>query len=174
VKIESPDFTQTNVRAFLDELLDHERVTLADRLEAASSRLAELLGQGIDQGNGDQRWSGHEVLAHIVVLSKFYGMLTSQVGAGKLTEVDLLGAAQSRDVAAEPLLSLPTATLLAMAQRDHQRTAAYLRGAAAHDLARRATMLGDISMSAHEIAALPLCAHLEIHLDQIATQARVR
>jgi len=33
-------------------------------------------------------------------------------------------------------------------------------------------MLGDVSMSAHEIAALPLCAHLEIHLDQLATQAR--
>ena len=172
MKIESPDFTQTNVRAFLDELLDHERIALADRLEAASSRLAKLVQLGLDQGNGREQWSGHEILAHIVVLSKFYGMLTSQVGAGKLTEVDLLGAAQSRDVAAEPLLSLPSATLLAMAQRDHQRTAAYLRGAGAGDLARRATMLGDVTMSAHEIAALPLCAHLEIHLDQLATQAR--
>jgi hypothetical protein len=173
VKIESPAFTQTDVRAFLDELLDHERIALAERLESDSSRLATLVQPGIEQGNGGGRWSGHEILAHIVVLSKFYGMLTSQVGAGKLTEVDLLNAAQSRDVAAEPLLSLPSATLLAMAQRDHQRTAAYLRAASALDLARRATMIGNVSMSAHEIAALPLCAHLEIHLDQL-DQARVR
>lgn len=167
MKIESPDFTQVEVRAFLAETLDHERLGLAKRLEAASARLAELVQRGINTQAAGGRWSGHEILAHIVVLSKFYGMLTSQVGAGKMTDADLLLAAQSRDVAAEPLLAMPADSLLAMAQREHKRTIAYLRGAQALDLARRATLLRDFTMSAHEIAALPLCAHLEIHLDQL-------
>lgn len=171
MKIESPDFTQVNVRAFLSETLEHERLRLADRLEAASARLAELVDDGTDDTTDAERWSGHEVLAHIVVLSKFYGMVTSQVGGGKLTEVDLLGAAQARDVAAEPLLPLASSALLKMAQREHRRTIAYLRGAAAIDLVRHATLLGDYTMSAFEIATLPLCAHLEIHLDQLE-QAR--
>jgi hypothetical protein len=171
VKIESPDFTEVNVRAFLSETLEHERLRLADRLESASRRLAELVEPGTGDAKDGERWSGHEVLAHIVVLSKFYGMLTSQVGAGKLTEADLLGAAQARDVAAEPLLPLASGALLKMAQREHQRTIAYLRGAEAIDLVRHATLLGDYTMSAFEIATLPLCAHLEIHLDQLE-QAR--
>lgn len=167
MKVESPDFTAVNVRAFLKEVLDHERLHLAGRLEADSARLAALVQQGVAQQSGDERWSGHEVLAHIVVLSKFYGALTSQVGSGKVNEVDLLGAAQARDVAAEPLLPLPAATLLQMAQREHRRTITYLRGATALDLARRVTMVGDVTMSAQEIASLPLCAHLEIHLEQL-------
>ena len=171
MKIESPDFTEVNVRAFLEETLEHERLRLADRLEADSARLKALVERGISTGDGD-RWSGQEILAHIVVLSKFYGVLTSQVGSGKLTEADLLGAAQARDVAAEPLLSRPATTLLEMAQREHRRTIAYLHGANALDLARRATLLGGIAMSAQEIATLPLCAHLEIHLNQLEQEQK--
>ena len=170
MKIESPDFTELNVRSFLDETLDHERTRLADRLDAAATRLKELVDSGLGDGAGE-RWSGQEILAHIVVLSKFYGVLTSQVGGGKLTRVELLEAAQGRDVAAQPLLSVPAATLLAMAQREHRRTIAYLRTATGRDLARRASVLGEETLSAYEIAALPLCAHLEIHLDQLE-QAR--
>jgi hypothetical protein len=166
VKIESPDFTEVNVRAFLNETLEHERLRLADRLEADSARLKELVDHGVGAGTGE-RWSGQDILAHIVVLSKFYGVLTSQVGSGKLSQADLLGAAQARDVAAEPLLSRPATTLVEMAQREHRRTISYLRAANAADMARRATLLGDVSMSAQEIATLPLCAHLEIHLEQL-------
>ena len=167
MKLESPDFTELSVRAFLKETLDHERLRLADRLESDSARLAELVQAGVRDVRDGERWSGQEVLAHIVVLSKFYGMLTSQVGAGKLTEVDLLGAAQARDVAAEPLLPLPPQQLLSLAQRDHRRTIAYLRNATGMDLARRTNLLGSFTMSAQEIATLPLCAHLEIHLEQL-------
>ncbi|HSO93040.1 MAG TPA: hypothetical protein VLS53_01040 [Candidatus Dormibacteraeota bacterium] len=171
MKIESPDFTEVNVQAFLDETLEHERLRLADRLEADSARLKDLVERGVGAGDTDQ-WSGQDILAHIVVLSKYYGVLTSQVGSGKMTEADLLAAAQARDVAAEPLLSRPAAILLEMAQREHRRTVTYLRGANATDLARRATLLGDVSMSAQQIATLPLCAHLEIHLEQLESEQR--
>jgi hypothetical protein len=101
------------------------------------------------------------------VLSKFYGTVTYRVGSGKLSQIELLEAVQSRDPAGEQLSSLPAAELLAMAQKDHQRTIAYLRSADSVAMQRRAVLYEDFSMSAAEIAQLPLCAHLEIHLDQL-------
>ena len=157
------------MRSFLDEVVDHERLRLADRLEADSARLAELvrmIPNGSGGGSGPE-WSGHDVLAHIVVLSKFYGVLTSRVGSGKLSELELLPQVKDRDVAGEQLSSLPPNQLLAFAQRDHQRTITYLRSADAEAMRRRAVLYEGFSMSAEEIASLPLCAHLEIHLDQL-------
>jgi hypothetical protein len=163
------------MRAFLEEAVDHERRRLADRLEEDSARLGKLapiltLPQ---RGREDtQAWTGHEILAHIAVLSKFYGVLTSRVGSGKVSQIELLEAVQSRDPAGEQLSSLPPDQLLAMVLRDHQRTIAYLRGADAAAMQRRAVLYEGYSMSAAEIAQLPLCAHLEIHLDQLERTLR--
>ena len=107
------------------------------------------------------------MLAHIAVLSKFYGVLTYQVGSGKMTELDLLPQVRDRDVAGEQMSSLPPEQVLAFAQRDHQRTIAYLRSADAVAMQRRAIFWDGLSMSAWAIAQLPLCAHLEMHLDQL-------
>jgi hypothetical protein len=180
VRIESPAFTQREVRGFLEEVAAHDRNRLADRLEADSARLADLVEKNLwevpspsggGSGSGPE-WNPHDILAHIAVLSKFYGVLTYQVGSGKVTSVDLLPAAQARDVAGAQLSSLPPDQLLAMAQRDHQRTIAYLRSAEVAALQRRAVLDEGLSMSAAEIAQLPLCAHLEIHLDQLERTLR--
>jgi len=178
VRIESPNFTEREVRGALDEFRDHERRRLADRLEADSTRLTELVQSlsvrspaGGESGQGDE-WSAQEVLAHIAVLSKFYGVLTYQVGSGKLTELDLLPQVRNRDVAGEQLSSLPPDQLLAIAQRDHQRTTAYLRSADPEAMQRRVVLADGFSMSAQEIAQLPLCAHLEMHLDQLERTLR--
>jgi hypothetical protein len=174
VRIESPAFTEREMRSFLDEIVDFERRRLADRLEADSARLADLVRDiptGSVGGSGPE-WTGHDILAHIVVLSKFYGVLTSRVGSGKLTELELLPQVKDRDVAGEQLSSLPPDQLLAFAQRDHQRTMAYLRSADAEALRRRAVLYEGFSMSAEEIASMPLCAHLEIHLDQLERTLR--
>ena len=176
MRIESPAFTEREMRGFLDEQFDHERLRLADRLEAASARLGSLaptLALPRERGTEDtQGWSAQEILAHIVVLSKFYGVLTSRVGSGKVSEMELIEAVQGRDPAAEQLSSLPPDQLLAMAQRDHQRTIDYLRGADAAAMQRRAVLYEGFSMSAAEIAQLPLCSHLEIHLDQLERTLR--
>jgi hypothetical protein len=163
------------MRAFLEEAVDHERRRLADRLEEDSARLGKLsptltLPQRARESSGG--WTAHEILAHIAVLSKFYGVLTSRVGSGKVSQIELLEAVQSRDPAGEQLSSLPPDQLLAMVQRDHQRTIAYLRGADAAAMQRRAVLYEGYSMSAAEIAQLPLCAHLEIHLDQLERTLR--
>ena len=173
VRIESPAFTEREMRGFLGEVIDHERQRLADRLEADSARLAELVREIPSNSQAPSTdWTAHEILAHIAVLSKFYGVITSRVGSGKLTQVELLEAVQSRDPAGEQLSSLPPDQLLAMVQRDHQRTIAYLRGADAEAMQRRAVLYEGFSMSAAEIAQLPLCAHLEIHLDQLERTLR--
>ena len=161
------------MRGFLGEVIDHERRRLADRLEGDSARLAELVREIPSNSQASSTdWTAHEILAHIAVLSKFYGVITSRVGSGKLTQVELLEAVQSRDLAGEQLSSLPPDQLLAMVQRDHQRTIAYLRGADGEAMQRRAVLYEGFSMSAAEIAQLPLCAHLEIHLDQLERTLR--
>ncbi len=175
MRIESPAFTEREMRGFLDEQVDHERHRLADRLRADSARLRELAAtltlpnKGSEDSGG---WSAQEILAHIAVLSKFYGVLTSRVGSGKVSQIELLEAVQSRDSAGEQLSSLPPDQLLALAQRDHQRTIDYLRGADAAAMQRRAVLHEGFSMSAAEIAQLPLCSHLEIHLDQLERTLR--
>jgi len=112
------------------------------------------------------------VLAHIAVLSKFYGVLTYQVGSGRITELDFLPQVQDRDVAGEQLSSLAPDQLLAFAQRDHQRTITYLRSANVKAMQRRVVLSEGLSMTAGEIAQLPLCAHLEMHLDQLERTLR--
>ena len=171
MRIESPAFTEREILGSLDEFRDHERQQLADRLDAASNRLARLV-RDIPAASGGRSlspdaWTAQEVLAHIAVLSKFYGVLTYQVATGKMTELDLLPLVRDRDVAGEQMSVLPREQLLAFAQRDHQRTIAYLRSADAGAMQRRAVFWDGLSMSAWEIAQLPLCAHLEMHLDQL-------
>ena len=176
MRIESPAFTEREMRGFLEEQFDHERRQLADRLEADSARLAKLaptLTLPRERGREDsQDWTGHDILAHIAVLSKFYGTVVYRVGSGKLAQIELLEAVKSRDPAGEQLRLLPPDQLLDMIQRDHQRTIAYLRSAEATAMQRRAVLYEDFSMSAAEIAQLPLCAHLEIHLDQLERALR--
>ena len=176
MRIESPAFTERDIRGFLDEQFDHERHRLADRLEADSARLAELVRDSAwnspSRSGGGSGWGPNEILAHIVVLSKFYGVLTSRVGSGKVSQMELLEAVQGRDPAGEQLSSLPPDQLLGMAQLDHQRTIDYLRGADAAAMQRRAVLFEGFSMSAAEIVQLPLCGHLEIHLDQLERTLR--
>jgi hypothetical protein len=167
VRIESPAFSERELQGFLDEVVNRERERTADRLKAASARLAQVVAKGVIEGDSDPEWSGHEVLAHIAVLSKFYGVVVYQVGSGKRSEIDLLEQVQNRDVAGEQLSSLPVDQLLGMAQADHQRTERFLRSADAAAMQRRATLYEGTSMTALEIAQLPLCAHLDIHLDQL-------
>src|SRR6266849_9248040 len=102
MKIESTAFTQADLQGFLDEMLDRERMLLADRLERASERLSAL-GPRIKAAAGGDEWSDHEVLAHIAVLSKFYGVLVHKITSGQVTEVDMLGNTNLRDVAGEQM-----------------------------------------------------------------------
>ena len=171
MEIESVQFTRADLEAFADELVEHERVALADRLERDSARLAELAAQ-LDESNArrarDGGWSAHEILAHIAVFSKFHGMLTYKVGSGQFTEIDLLGSVQQRDTAGARMAALLLPELLQAIQSGHRHTVEYLRSADATAMKRRVD-IGDASLSADEIARLFLCAHLDQLERAIAT-----
>src|SRR5450759_2458455 len=166
MKIESPAFTRTDVEQFLDEMLDHDRRALGDRLEKASARLAEL-GPRVKAGRGESEWSEHELLAHIAALSKFYGVLVPKISSGQMAELDLLENVNLRDVVGEQMAQIEPAELLRMALADQVRTLRLLRTAGASSLRRTAKQENGELISAIEVARLPLVNHLEMHVDQL-------
>jgi hypothetical protein len=166
MKIESTAFTQADLDNFLDELLDHERMALADRLENASARLAQIAPR-IEAGHGAEAWSDHEVLAHIAVLSKFYGVLVHRISSGQITELDMLGNTNLRDVAGEQMAEIEPSELLRTTLADHARTVKLLRSVDATSLRREAKDSSGRSVSAEFLARFPLINHLEEHVDQL-------
>jgi hypothetical protein len=167
MKIESPSFTHVEVDAFLQELREQERESVAARLQALSARLAALAGRIDAAPPPSSGWSAREILAHIAVLSKFYGTLAYRIASGKLEELNLLGNVQLRDVIGAQAAQQPVSALMAQIEVDHRRTAAFLRTTTAEALQRRIPVGNGVTISAEEVARLILCAHLEIHLAQL-------
>jgi hypothetical protein len=167
MKIESPAFTLEDVQSFMDTYLDRERDMLADRLQHASERLSAL-GPSVKADHSDQdAWNAHEMLAHIAVLSKFYGVLVHRISTGQLPNMDLLEAVHLRDTVGHQMSQLEPSDLLRMALTDHERTVKTLRDTSARDLRRSAELGEGITMTAEEVARLPLISHLELHIDEL-------
>jgi hypothetical protein len=166
MKSEETVYTQADLDNFLDELLDRERLVLAERLEKASARLAQV-GPRIKAGRGDDAWSDHEVLAHIAGLSKFYGVVVHRISSGQVSEVDLLGATNLRDATIDRMVQTEPSELLRMTLADHARTVKLLRTIDAASLRREAMDASGRSVSAELLVRLPLINHLEEHVDQL-------
>lgn len=168
MKIESPSFTVEDIRAFMSSYRDRERHLLADRLERVSHRLVEL-GPRVraQSGADDADWNAHEILAHIAVVSKFYGVLVHRIANGKMDEMNLLEAVSLRDAAGQQMSQLPPDELVRTSVADQQRTIQALRAADAGALQRSARIDDGTSMTAEEVARLPLVTHLEMHVEQL-------
>ncbi len=159
-------YTQADLDDFLDELLDRERMALADRLEKASARLAEI-GPRIKAGRGTDAWSDHEVLGHIAGLSKYYGVVVHRISSGQITEVDLLAATNLRDATIDQMAQIEPSELLRMTLADHARTVKLLRTIDAASLRREAKDASGRPVSAELLVRLPLINHLEEHVAQL-------
>jgi hypothetical protein len=168
MKIESPSFTLEDIRTFMSSYRDRERLLLADRLQRVSDRVAAI-GPKVQAQTGDESsdWNAHEILAHIAVVSKFYGVLVHRIAGGKLQEMNLLEAVNLRDAAGHEMSQLPPEQLVQMTLADQQRTIQALREADPASLQRSARVDDGTSMSAEEVARLPLVTHLEMHIDQL-------
>lgn len=167
MKLESPAFTLDDVKGFMDTYLDRERNLLADRLQDASDRIKALAPRVKSEPGDGADWNAHELLAHLAVLSKFYGVLVHRISTGKPLNMDLLQAVQMRDAAGKQMSEIEPQELLRQITADHDRTIAALRSTAPIDL-RRSAELGDgITMTAEEVARLPLISHLELHVEQL-------
>lgn len=167
MKIESPSFTQHEVDAFLDQQVDHERVRLVKRLEAASQRLAELVPRIPARRSDGGEWTPHETLAHIAVLSKFYGVMVHQVSSGKVSELDLLANVNLRDAAGDQMAAMAPGELLQVIRADHARTAKLLNTIAPASLRRSVRLTNGETITAEFIARYPLVNHLEEHVEQL-------
>lgn len=148
-------------------------------MEAAGRRLQELAPrlQALDQEPADQgaaraadesAWNVPEIVAHLALVSKLYGVLAYRVASGKDASYDLLGIVRLRDVAGEEAARQPMATHLTAIAADHERTLKFLRSASIDDLERDAeTGVEGLKMKAADILRMPLVAHLELHLEQL-------
>src|SRR5260370_10610094 len=127
MKVESPAFTMDDVGAFMHSYRDREMQMLADRLQHVSNRLAEL-GPRVQAPPGDDsEWNAHEILAHLAVVSKFYGVLVHRVSSGQMSELNLLEAVNLRGPAGKPMAELEPAGLVTRTLADHARTIKTLR-----------------------------------------------
>jgi uncharacterized damage-inducible protein DinB len=168
MKIESPGFTMDDIRAFMTSYRDRERHLLADRLQRVSERVAEL-GPRVTRHTDDSasEWNAHEILAHIAVVSKFYGVLVHRIAGGKLDDMNLLEAVNLRDSAGRQMAELEPGELARQAVADQQRTIQALREVEPSSLERSARIDDGTSMTAEQVARMPLIAHLEMHLEQL-------
>ena len=168
MKIESPTFTMDDIRAFMTSYRDRERQLLADRLQRVSERVAELgprIKRHID--DAESEWSAHETLAHIAVVSKFYGVLVHRIASGKLDDMNLLEAVNMRDSAGRQMAELEPDELARQAVADQQRTIKTLREVDPGSLERSARVDDGTSMTAEQVARMPLITHLEMHVEQL-------
>ncbi len=167
MKIESPAFTLDDVKAFMDTYLDRERNILADRLQRASDRVAALAPRIQSEPSSETDWNAHELLAHLAVLSKFYGVLVHRISTGQPVNMDLLQAVQLRDGAGKQMSELAPAELARMIAVDHERTIKALRTTEPMNLRRTAELGDGITMSAEDVARLPLVSHMEMHVEHL-------
>ena len=168
MKIESPAFTMDDIQAFMASYRDRERTLLADRLQHISDRVAKLGPQVVDTVNDDDpEWNAREVLAHIAVVSRYYGILVHRIASGKLGDMNLLEAANLRDAAGRQTAELNPDELVSQTLADHQRTLKTLRESDVASLERTARMDDGTAMTAEEVARLPLITHLEMHVEQL-------
>jgi hypothetical protein len=166
MKQESAGFTSADVPRFFDQLLDIDMRQTAARLEAASARMQALAARVPDERSTDGEWNAKEVLAHVAVLSRAYGVFAYMVAHGRLSEMDLGAIISQRDVVGEELASRTVPEIVAEAVKQHQRTLKFMASATPEQFkARVKTEHGEIPVE--HLLRLPLLVHLEDHLDQI-------
>src|SRR5260370_24145471 len=132
-----------------------------------SNRLAELGARVQATPGEDSEWNAHEILAHRAAVSKFYGVLVHRVASGQMSELTLLEAVNLRDPAGKQMAELEPAELVKMTLADHARTIKTLRGSDPDSLRKTVRVDDGTTMTAEEIARLPLITHLEMHLEQL-------
>jgi uncharacterized damage-inducible protein DinB len=157
-----------DIRRFMSSYRDRERNILADRLQRVSERVADLgprVKRQID--DTESEWNAHETLAHIAVVSKFYGVLVHRIAGGKLDEMNLLDAVNLRDSAGRQMAELEPDDLVRQAVSDQQRTIKTLREVDPSSLDRSARIDDGTSMTAEQVARMPLISHLEMHVEQL-------
>src|SRR5712692_8786302 len=91
----------------------------------------------------------------------------SAPAAGTVADVNLLDSVHARDIAIDQAAEQAPSDLLRTALIDHERTVKTLRSVDPGALRRTIRIDGETTMTAEELARLPLINHLEAHIEQL-------
>ncbi|GAC1334669.1 MAG: hypothetical protein NVSMB17_16630 [Candidatus Dormibacteria bacterium] len=159
----SNTFTSQDLSRFLNEIFDIETRNLADRLRRASERMNELAAEVSDEPRGDGEWNAKEILAHIAVLSRAYGVFSYMIATGRLTELNFGEVISQRDLEGDKYMAMSAAEVAATATEQHQRTLKFLERATPEQMLRECKVETG-SITAEYVVRLPLVVHLEQHV----------
>jgi hypothetical protein len=166
VKTESTAFTAADVPHFFDEILMVDVRHTIGRLREGSERLKALAPRIADERGSDDEWNAKEILAHIAVLSRAYGVFAYMVAKGRIDQLSIGDVISQRDIVGEEMAQKTVQEIVGEAVRQHDRTLAFLESATPDEL-KRTVKTETASMTVDHLIRLPLIAHLEQHLDQL-------
>jgi hypothetical protein len=167
MQTESASFSAADLPHFLEEILVWDVKATAGRLRTANARVHELARSVQDEVvESSQGWNAKEVLAHIAVLSRAYGIFSYMVAKGRLTELKLEEVITQRDSLGAEFAARPVVEILAEIDRQHQRTLKFLGEATPEEL-RRSVRVEHGEITAEHLVRVPLVAHLEQHVAQL-------
>jgi hypothetical protein len=166
VKTESTAFTVADVPHFFDEILMVDVRHTIERLRADSARLQRLADAIPDERGATDEWNAKEVLAHIAVLSRAYGVFAYMVAKGRIDELAIGDVISQRDIVGEEMARKPVREIVDEAVRQHRRTLGFLESATLEEM-KRTVKTETAALSVEHLIRLPLIAHLEQHLDQL-------
>jgi DinB superfamily len=167
MQTESAAFTVADLPHFFEEILVWDAKATADRLRRGNQRMHELAPRIPDGApEASEGWNAKEVLAHIAVLSRAYGVFSYMVAKGKLTDLTMESVITQRDVVGAEMAARPVADIVAEADRQHQRTLKFLAEVTPGELLRT-VKIEHGELTVEYLLRLPLVAHLEQHLDQL-------
>ena len=159
-------FTAADLPRFFDEMVQWDVRHTRERLRAASERMNQLAAQVPETSRADGAWNAKEILAHIAVLSKAYGVFSYFIASGRLSDLALGDVINQRDAEGDKYMAMSCMEIAAAATTEHQRTLKFLDGAALDDLRRECRVEGG-TITAEYVVRLPLVAHLEQHIEQL-------
>ncbi|HLF69788.1 MAG TPA: DinB family protein [Actinomycetota bacterium] len=167
MKTESPGFTREDVEGFVTDYLGRERGTLTARLrrvlDDVDTLVSDITSRTAD--GSDDSWNAIEVLAHMATTAHFFGRLAHMVASQR--EIgDLLPMLQMRDAVTEEAAQQGASALVQQLRENVERTIAFVEKTGPMDLRNPFDYVG-IQMTAEDLIRVPLCAHLESHVEQI-------
>ncbi len=162
----SSDFTASDLPRFFDEMFQWDVNHTRERLSAASDRINQLAAQVPETPRADGAWNAKEILAHIAVISRAYGVFSYLIASGRLTDLNLGDVINQRDDEGDKYMAMSCVEIAAAATTEHQRTLKFLDRASTDDLRRECRVEGG-TITAEYVVRLPLVAHLEAHIRQL-------
>lgn len=175
MKIESTQFTEADINSFITDYFEHERKQLITRLRKIIEDTETLIPSIQDRSEpAEESWSAGETLAHMVISAQFFGWLIHEIVAKNPAVADqIFEMLKMRDVAGNDAARLPADTLAKQLRETIENTIEFISNVTVDDL-RTSIKYISRELTAEDVVRIPLCGHLEEHIDQIreATGAR--